>query len=326
MSMSSDFTSLYLNAVEKRSDVKRALLIAGGGTLGTYVAEELLRLGHSVDVICLEDKVSNNKNLRYFKFRATLESLENLFSQNRYNGIVNFLHYANYEDYIPYHELLSRNTEHLIFLSSYRIYANEQHPITESAPQLIDVFKDDPLLLEKDNYGIAKCKAERFLADNPYPKNWTIVRPVISFSDKRFDLALVSDHTVIDAARSGDTVKMPIEARELIAGLDWAGNSGKLIANLLFKEGCIGEAYTVSTAQNLTWGEIADIYTDLLGIRFDWCPADRPCYDFRWHYDRVFDRDIDNSKILKATGLSPEDFKSIKEGVQIELRKLGFTV
>ena len=33
--------------------LKRVLLIAGGGTLGTYTAEELLRLGHMVDVICL---------------------------------------------------------------------------------------------------------------------------------------------------------------------------------------------------------------------------------------------------------------------------------
>ena len=44
----------------------KALLIAGGGTLGTYVSEELLRLGHKVDVICLEDKVSFNDDLRFF--------------------------------------------------------------------------------------------------------------------------------------------------------------------------------------------------------------------------------------------------------------------
>ena len=39
---------------------KRVLLIAGGGTLGTYVSEELLRLGAFVEVICPEDKVSDN--------------------------------------------------------------------------------------------------------------------------------------------------------------------------------------------------------------------------------------------------------------------------
>lgn len=36
--------------------MKRVLLIAGGGTLGTYTAEELLRLGHMVDVIVLKTK------------------------------------------------------------------------------------------------------------------------------------------------------------------------------------------------------------------------------------------------------------------------------
>ena len=132
--------------------MKRVLLIAGGGTLGTYTAEELLRLGHSVDVICLEDNVSDNANLRFFKSRATLEYLEELFSENRYDGIVNFLHFSNYEDYIPYHALLTANTDHLIFLSSYRVYADLEHPITETAPQLIDVIKDDPVFHEKEWY------------------------------------------------------------------------------------------------------------------------------------------------------------------------------
>ena len=125
--------------------MKKVLLIAGGGTLGTYTAEELLSLGHGVDIICLEDKKSYHENLKYYKANATLDYLKDLFAKNHYNGIVNFIHYQNYEDYIPYHELLSQNTEHLIFLSSYRVYADLQHPITETAPQLIDVIKDDPL-------------------------------------------------------------------------------------------------------------------------------------------------------------------------------------
>ena len=104
--------------------MKKVLLIAGGGTLGTYTAEECLKLGYKVDVVCLEDKISNNENFRYYKANATIEYLENLFSKEHYNGIVNFIHYPNHEDYIPYHELLSNNTEHLIFLSSYRVYGD----------------------------------------------------------------------------------------------------------------------------------------------------------------------------------------------------------
>lgn len=303
--------------------MKKVLLIAGGGTLGTYVAEELLRLGHNVDVICLEDKKSDNDRLKYYKAYASIDYLRDLFAKNHYNGIVNFIHYRNYEDYIPYHELLSQNTEHLIFLSSYRVYADLQHPITETAPQLIDVIKDDPVFHEKEDYALSKSRAERFLNNNSYPKNWTVVRPVISFSDRRLDINMVSGHAVIEAANTGVPVQLPLEAKNLTAGLDWAGNSGKLIANLLFKEGCKGEAYTISSSQNITWGDVANIYTKLLNVKFEWVCANYPRNMWQWYYDRAYDRKIDNSKVLKATGLKPEDFKSIEEGIRIELRKLG---
>lgn len=303
--------------------MKKVLLIAGGGTLGTYTAEELLRLGHCVDVISLEDKVSENNRLKYYKADATLEYLKELFLKNHYDGIVNFLHYCDYRDYIPYHEILTKNTEHLIFLSSYRVYADLEHPITENAPQLIDVIKDDDLFHEKEIYALSKSKAERFLKDNPYPKNWTIVRPVISFSDRRLDITIVSGHAVIEYAKEKKRLPLSIKAKNLTAGLDWSGNTGKMIANLLFKEECFGEAYTISSSQDITWGEVADIYTELLGTEFEWKDMDYPREEWGWYYDRAYDRKIDNSKVLKATGLTSKDFKSIREGICIELKKLG---
>ena len=303
--------------------MKKVLLIAGGGTLGLYTAKELLRLGHAVDIICLDEMTSDNEKLRFFKANATVEYLKELFSLNHYDGIVNFIHYNNYEDYIPYHELLSRNTDHLIFLSSYRVYADLEHPITENAPQLIDVIKDHKEFLEGDKYGLSKSKGERYLKNNSCPKNWTVVRPVISFSDKRLDIILTSANRVVEAARTGEVLKLPIEAKNLTAGLDWAGNSGKLIANLLFKKECIGEAYTISSGQNLKWYEVADIYTDILGTPFVWEPAAYEEDCFQWKYDRAFDRAVDASKVLTATGLTPDDFKSIREGIVIELKKLG---
>ena len=178
--------------------MKNVLLIGGGGTLGTYTAEECLSLGYRVDVICLEDKSSSNENLRYFNAPATTEYLQELFRREHYDGIVNFIHYPDAKDYIPYHELLSRNTGHLIFLSSYRVYADLEHPITENAPQLIDVIRDDPQFLEQEDYALAKSRAEKYLKNNDCPMNWTVVRPVISFSAARLDINMVSGHTVTD--------------------------------------------------------------------------------------------------------------------------------
>ena len=308
--------------------MKKVLLIAGGGTLGRYTAKELLSKDCEVDVICLEDNISDNSNLRYYKANADLKYLTEFLKDNYYDGIVNFIHYTSVDAYKPVHKLLCSKTDQLIFLSSYRVYADLQHPITETAPMLADVVKDDEEFLQTENYALPKAGCEKYLREESGTKNWTIVRPVISFSDKRFDLVTVTGREIIDAARSGETVILPKAAKNLTAGLDWAGNSGKLIANLLFKKECFGEAYTVSSGQNLTWGEVADIYTRLTGVKFRW--AETEGYVNTGHggyiliYDRLYDRAVDNTKILKATGLKKDDFTSVEEGIKIELKNLGF--
>ena len=82
---------------------KCVLLIAGGGTLGTYVSEELLRQGASVEVICPEEKVSNNERLTFHQSLATEGLLRDLFSKKHYDGIVNFIHYSDAEVYKQIH-------------------------------------------------------------------------------------------------------------------------------------------------------------------------------------------------------------------------------
>ena len=311
---------------------KKVLLIAGGGTLGTYTAEELLRLGAYVDVICPEEKHSHNERLMFYQSYATDEFLKELFSKNHYDGIVNFIHYPDSDDYKPVHKLLSDNTDHLIFLSSYRVYADLEHPIKETSPRLLDI-SDDEEFLAKEEYALSKAKAEDFIINESNTKNWTIVRPVISFSDRRFDIVTTNQRVIFEYKKLGKTMLLPEGAKNLTAGLDWAGNTGKLIANLLLKKETLGQTYTISSAQNLTWGEVAEIYTRLIGVKFEWIDSDEwlnnpECVKSHYAYwgavyDRFFDRKIDNSKVLKATGLNSDDFLSIEEGVKIELDKVN---
>ena len=306
---------------------KTVLLIGGGGTLGTYTAIELLKKGCSVDIICLEDKISDNENLRFYKGEANSEYLTEFLSDKHYNGIVNFIHYPNVEAYPPVHKLLISHTDHLIVLSSYRVYADEEHPITENAPKLLDVSQDEKFL-EEETYALSKAKLERFLNADCKSESWTVVRPVISFSKYRFDLVTYYGHDLTNRIKNGETICLPETAKNLTAGLDWAGNSGKLSANLLFKKECFGEAYTISSAQNLTWGEVANLYEKIMGAKFCWVTLEeylKATDNFNYYalmYDRLFDRNIDNTKVLKATGLENKDFTSVEEGIKIELREL----
>lgn len=310
--------------------MKRVLLIAGGGTLGTYTAEELLRMGCAVDVICPEEKVSDHPHLRFIRSLATEELLRELFAAGKYDGIVNFIHYKTLDEYKRIHPLLIANTDHLIFLSSYRVYADRMHPITEEAPRLYDVSEDEEFLAAED-YAVPKSKCEDYLRGECAGQPWTIVRPVISFSQYRLDFYIHSGKRVIEYAERGEKLLVPATSRYLTAGLDWAGNSGKLIAHLLFKPHTYGETYTVSSAQNLTWDEVASIYREQIGLEVDWC-SDETFYE-RYPYflekgkwmldcDRRFDRAINNEKILKATCLDASDLTPIRDGIAIELRKI----
>lgn len=308
---------------------KNVLLIAGGGTLGTYTAKELLRLGANVDIICLEDNESYDERLTFYKSYATDAFLKELFSKKHYDGIVNFIHYPNAEEYNSVHKLLTDNTEHLIFLSSYRVYADLEHPITEESPRLLDTM-DDKEFLANETYALSKAKAENFIINESNTTNWTIIRPVISFSDKRFDIVTINKRFVIEYKNAGETMFLPQRAKNCTAGLDWAGNTGKLIANILFKKNALGQTFTITSAPNLTWGEIAEIYEELVGTKFEWIDTDEwlsePEYiknDY-WAavYDRFYDRVIDNSKVLEVTGLTGDDFLPIKEGIKIELKNI----
>lgn len=307
--------------------MKKILLIGGGGTLGTYTAKELLCLGHRVDIICLEDMNSDDERLEFYKGEASYEYLESFFENRAYDGIVNFIHYPNVEEYPHIHRLLISHTKHLIVLSSYRVYADEQHPVTETAPMLLDVTSDRKFI-ETEKYAISKAKLEKYLKKECMGQSWTIVRPVISFSKLRFDLVTYYGHDLITKIKNGETIPLPVNAENLTAGLDWAGNSGKLIANLLFKEKCFGEAYTVSSAQNLTWGELANIYAELMRAKIEWVSLEeylKVTNNYNYYaliYDRLFDRQIDNSKILQATGLTRNDFLSVKEGLKLEIENL----
>ena len=95
----------------------------------------------------------------------------------------------------------------------------------------------------------------------------------------------------------------------------------------MFKEKALGDAFTVSSAQNLKWREVVDMYTELCGIKFQWIKTDEYYCDSEklpwiFKYDRVFDRKIDNSKILGVSGLKVCDFHSINEGIKTELSKI----
>ena len=69
----------------------------------------------------------------------------------------------------------------------------------------------------------------------------------------------------------------------------------------------------------------------MIGAKFNWIGTDEyikiepKLQDNPWilTYDRLLNRLIDNSKVLKVTELNKEDFASVKDGIKTELKNLG---
>lgn len=308
---------------------KKVLIPGGTGAMGVYLVPELLKLGYAVDVVSLDDKVSNDPNLRYFKANFKEDGVAEEFLKNGYDGIIDFMVYETHEFKEKVFPLIE-NCGHYIFLSSYRVYANEEHPITESSPRLLDVSTDREFLAS-DNYSLYKARGENFLNASEL-QNWTAVRPAITFSQRRYQLVTMEAGVIVQRAREGKTVILPEEAMNVQATMTWAGDVAKMIARLLFNEKAYREVYTVSTSEHNTWGTIAEYYRELIGMKYITVPRDvflsitapEGGMDSVWQldYDRLYDRIVDNSKILAATGLKQSDFTTVYDGLKRELSNL----
>lgn len=293
--------------------------------MGVYLVPELLDAGFEVLITSRSAHNSDNPRLRYFQgdARDTL-FLREILSKTTPDAIVDFMLYSTAEFHAR-RDLLLGSTDHYLFISSYRVFANSSpYPLTERSPRLLDVC-DDEEYLATDEYALSKARQENLLRDSG-KGNWTILRPCITYSRNRFQFGTLEANTVCYRAMQGLPVLM---AREILAKqttMTWAGDAAKLIAHLVLKESALSEDYNVVTAEHQPWAVIAGYYTEFLNLRV--IETDLFTYSKivggpeQIKYDRMFDRVMDNAKVIAATGISQLDFTLLRDGLEREL--VGF--
>ncbi|MBP5531608.1 MAG: hypothetical protein J6Y54_06245, partial [Lentisphaeria bacterium] len=108
------------------------------------------------------------------------------------------------------------------------------------------------------------------------------------------------------------------------------GDAGRMIGGLLFRDGALGETFNINSAEHHTWEEISDYYKDICGLRAVW--VDKEDYlrirnpdpyvlGPRWQleYARLFDRIVDNGKVLAVTGMKQSDMMPLYDGLKREI-------
>ena len=305
--------------------MKKVLVIGATGAMGTYLVPILLAKGYAVTGVTLEDAVSDHENLTYVKANGHDIDFVRAELAKGYDGVVDFMSYPTTEMFEPFMEAYLSGTSHYIFLSTYRVYSYDT-PILESSPRVYDRERPDTFVDYRE-YCIYKAKEEDMLRASG-KKNFSIVRPAITYSKRRFQLVTLEAEVVVRRMLQGKTLILPEGVMEKQATMSWAGDVARMLDAVLFNEKAMGETYTVATAEHHTWREVAEMYKRIGGL--DYITVDNETFLQIWaegyvycrqqlDYDRMYDRIVDNTKILELMGETQEDLMPLEEGLAKEL-------
>lgn len=313
---------------------KKVLVLGGTGAIGLYTVPELLKRGYEVHVTTRSSRASDYKNLEYIQGDAqNIQFLETILTK-QYDVIIDFMIYSTDNFRLRVETLLSSCNQY-IYLSSYRVFSDTD-VITERSPRLLDVIKDGKFLAS-DEYALAKARQEDILRATG-KKNWTIVRPSITYSVNRYQFGTMEQDTFIWRSLHGGQVPFPVKLKYKTTTLTWAGDTGRQIAKLVLNKDALGEDFNIATQESHTWEEIADVYKRSLKLDIKYVSL-RSYFKatgggmndvYLVKYNRMYDRTFDNSKILSVTGERQEDMISLEVGLRKELnsflRSPSFTV
>ncbi len=307
--------------------MRRILVLGATGAMATYLIPTLIARGDTVTGVTLEDVTSDSERLEYITADAKDKTFLSSILKDGFDAIVDFMVYNTVESFIEYFDLFRRTGAHYVFLSTYRVYSGE-YPITEETPRIFDTLLPSGFVTDKE-YSIYKAEEENYLRTSGYG-SFTIVRPAVTYSGRRFQLTTLEANVLLPRILSGKTVALPEGAMDCEATMTWSGDVAKMLDAIIGNPDTYGETYTVSTSEHHTWREIAEMYKRLAGLKYVTVPDDDYLDIFGFgvyarqqlKYDRCYNRIIDNSKILALTGLSQNDLMPLEDGLRLELSAL----
>lgn len=303
----------------------KVLILGGTGAIGSHLCKLLAQHGAKVFVTTrqtspIEGEVSyisgDSKDDKFL--RITLEP--------HWDCIVDFMAYstADFRRRLP---LLLSNTKQYVFLSSARVYANSEKPLTEDSPRLLDVC-DNKQYLRSDEYALAKARQENLLCDSGR-KNWTIVRPYITYAEERLQLGVLEKEAWLFRAMQGRTIVFSSDIAERTTTLTYGLDVAVAFSGLIGVEKALGESFHITCDFPRTWHEVFSIYEHTLmesygasvKIRFVDLDSFMLTHNGKHQiiYDRLFNRVFDNDKIRSF--VSADSFVPPEQGLKLCLQE-----
>lgn len=312
----------------------KILLLGGTGAMGIHLVNLLEKRAETRIFITTRKRRLDRERVKYIQGDAhDLNFLMPLLDKESFDAVVDFMIYETAEFNKRIDRILERCVQY-IFLSSARVFANEDEWITERSPRLLDVSKDK-VYLKTDEYALRKAREENILRQS-VRKNWTIVRPYITFSEARLQLGVYEKEAWLYQALHGRSIVFSQDIANHYTTMTYALDVARGIAGLIDNPKAMGEDFNITTTEAYTWQEILDLYLMVLerelGMRPNVKYTDTAINlrfkssRYQVKYCRLFDRRFDNRKILSVVpGLRfSHTLDCLKECVEAFLRNPFF--
>ncbi|GHV89138.1 hypothetical protein AGMMS50267_14980 [Spirochaetia bacterium] len=261
--------------------------------------------------------------VRYVQGNAQdIQFLQQLLREH-WDAIVDFMVYTT-ELFKERVNLLLNATPQYVFLSSARVYSNGESPISETSPRLLESSLDNEFLAT-DEYSLAKARQEDVLR-NSGRKNWTIIRPYITYSENRLQLGVFEKEDWLYRALHGKTIVFSEDINTKTTTLTYGFDVARGIVSLIGKAEALGEAFHITTDKKeaKTWAEILAIYLMALEKHLGHKPKvllqnldnflelRNRSAQYQVVYDRLYNRVFDSSKISHY--VDTDSFTNVETG------------
>lgn len=304
----------------------KVLLLGGTGAMGVHLAS-LLNEDKIDTFVTTRKERKDYGTVHYVVGNAhNDEFLFPILAKENFDVVVDFMVY-NTEEFSNRAEKLLDSCGQYVFLSSSRVYADSKKTITEDSPRLLDV-SDDREFLATDEYALTKARQENVLLKSE-KKNWTIIRPYITYSEIRLQLGVLEKELWLNRVVQNKTVVFSKDIFEHYTTLTYGEDVSRGIKSLLGKEEAFGQAFHITQTKALKWSEIWDVYNRVLTEELGRTPkiklVDLKTFHkfysgvYQINYDRLYDRVFDNSKISKF--VETKKFLSPEIGLEKSLRE-----
>ena len=285
--------------------------MGGTGAMGKHLVDILVQNKENEVVVTTRSQRQDNDNLQYICGNAhNLDFLSNLLVEG-WNYIVDFMSYTT-EEFSQRVDLLLGATSHYFFLSSSRVYAGADVPLTEESPRLLDICKNEEYL-STDEYALAKARQENMLISNAM-RNWTIIRPYITFSEDRLQLGEMEKEEWLFIALKRGVIPFSRDVADKVTTLTYGKDVATGIVRLMGQDDSLANIYHLTSGQAIKWSQVLDVYVktlkEVLGkeIKVQYTDVSRnftTIQKWQLQYDRLYDRVFSTNKLYLNEGNIP---------------------